>query len=203
MTSSKLEPSEMHGPPKELFELALALDEADLSIEKCLSIMQNTQADFQNQQQDAFLKIYLAISKLQAFIGKNYAALNTRPLFRLLTEWHDTFNGSQAKSTNIAKPGLKKGGKPILADKNHVRAILVAAVKIQMNNGLKAGKAEEKVFRDTGVKQTTLRNWRSYMNRKKGPPATVKALALSFEDDTDSPNQYEALIQLYRENKIV
>jgi len=203
MTSSKLEPSEMHGPPKELFELALALDEADLSIEKCLSIMQNTQADFQNQQQDAFLKIYLAISKLQAFIGKNYAALNTRPLFRLLTEWHDTFNGSQAKSTNIAKPGLKKGGKPILADKNHVRAILVAAVKIQMNNGLKAGKAEEKVFRDTGVKQTTLRNWRSYMNRKKGPHATVKALALSFEDDTDSPNQYEALIQLYRENKIV
>jgi len=193
----------MHGPPKELFELALALDEADLSIEKCLSIMQNTQADFQNQQQDAFLKIYLAISKLQAFIGKNYAALNTRPLFRLLTEWHDTFNGSQAKSTNIAKPGLKKGGKPILADKNHVRAILVAAVKIQMNNGLKAGKAEEKVFRDTGVKQTTLRNWRSYMNRKKGPHATVKALALSFEDDTDSPNQYEALIQLYRENKIV
>jgi len=193
----------MHGPPKELFELALALDEADLSIEKCLSIMQNTQADFQNQQQDAFLKIYLAISKLQAFIGKNYAALNTRPLFRLLTEWHDTFNGSQAKSTNIAKTGLKKGGKPILADKNHVRAILVAAVEIQMNNGLKAGKAEEKVFRDTGLKQTTFRNWRSYMNRKKGPPATVKALALSFEDDTDSPNQYEALIQLYRENKIV
>ena len=64
-------------------------------------------------------------------------------------------------------------------------------------------KAEEKVFRDTGVNQTTLRNWRSYMNREKGPPAIVKELALSFEDETGSPNQYEALIQLYRENKIV
>ena len=50
MKSSEFEQSKMSGPPKELFELERALDEADVSIEKCLSIMQNPKADFQKPQ---------------------------------------------------------------------------------------------------------------------------------------------------------
>ena len=65
MTSSKLEQSEMYGPSKELFELALALDEADLSISTCLSMMQNSKADSAEQQQDAFLKIFEVIANAQ------------------------------------------------------------------------------------------------------------------------------------------
>jgi hypothetical protein len=73
MTSSKLEQSAMCGPPKELFELALALDEADSSISKCLSIMQNSEADSTEQQQDAFLKIFEVIADAQ-----NYLCAQTR-----------------------------------------------------------------------------------------------------------------------------
>lgn len=44
----------MDGLPKELFGLARALSEADVSIEKCLSMMRNPKADFQKPQQEAF-----------------------------------------------------------------------------------------------------------------------------------------------------
>lgn len=152
MTSSKLEQSEIYGPPKELFELALALDEADPSISKCLSIMQNSKADSTEQQQDAFLKIFEVIANAQNYLSATNEYLNTKPLKLLLREWADINEGAKPKFTNIKSKKAKQGGRPILVEVNHARALLVAAVKIKINQGLKVGEAGKQVSSDTGVK---------------------------------------------------
>ena len=181
MTSSKLEQSDMYGPPKELFELALALDEADLSISKCLSIMQNSKADPAEQQQDAFLKIFKVIANAQNYLCSTNEYLNTRPLKLLLREWADINEGAKPKFTNIKSKKAKQGGRPILVEANHARALLVAAVKLKINQGLKVGEAEKQVSSDTGVKPNTLRAWRSDFGRKDGPPKSITELANRLE----------------------
>jgi len=203
MTSSKLEPSEMHGPPKELFELALALDEADLSIEKCLSIMQNPKADSAKEQQDAFLKIFEVIASARNFLCAANENLNTRPLSRLLREWFEASHGAKPKFTNIKSKKAKKGGRPILVEMNHARALLVAAVKIKINQGLKVGAAEKLVSTDTGIKPSTLRAWRSDFGRKDGPPKDITELANRLEKYGNPTQQYENLINQFNANKIV
>lgn len=84
--------------------------------------------------------------------------LNTRPLSRLLSEWHDTHQGAKPKFTKIKSKKLGEEGRPVLAEINHTRALLVAAVKIEIKEGLKVGEAEKKVANDTGIKPSTLRN---------------------------------------------
>ena len=203
MTSSKLEQSEMYGPPKELFELALALDQADLSISKCLSIMQNSKADSAEQQQDAFLKIFKVIANAQNYLCATNEHLNTRPLKLLLREWADIHEGAKPKFTNIKSKKAKQGGRPTLVEVNHARALLVAAVKIKINQGLKVGEAEKQVSNDTGIKPNTLRVWRSNFGRKDGPPKDITELANRLEKDGNPTQQYENLINQFNSNKIV
>ena len=203
MTSSKLEQSEIYGPPKELFELALALDEADSSISKCLSIMQNSKADSTEQQQDAFLKIFEVIANAQNYLSTTNEYLNTKPLKLLLREWADINEGAKPKFTNIKSKKAKQGGRPILVEVNHARALLVAAVKIKINQGLKVGEAEKQVSSDTGVKANTLRAWRSNFGRKDGPPKDITELANRLEKYGNPTQQYENLINQFNSNKIV
>ena len=203
MTSSKLEQSEIYGPPKELFELALALDEADSSISKCLSIMQNSKADSTEQQQDAFLKIFEVIANAQNYLSATNEYLNTKPLKLLLREWADINEGAKPKFTNIKSKKAKQGGRPILVEVNHARALLVAAVKIKINQGLKVGEAEKHVSSDTGVKANTLRAWRSNFGRKDGPPKDITELANRLEKYGNPTQQYENLINQFNSNKIV
>jgi len=203
MTSSKLEQSEIYGPPKELFELALALDEADSSISKCLSIMQNSKADSTEQQQDAFLKIFEVIANAQNYLSATNEYLNTKPLKLLLREWADINEGAKPKFTNIKSKKAKQGGRPILVEVNHARALLVAAVKIKINQGLKVGEAEKQVSSDTGVKANTLRAWRSNFGRKDGPPKDITELANRLEKYGNPTQQYENLINQFNSNKIV
>ena len=129
--------------------------------------------------------------------------LNTRPLSRLLSEWHDTHQGAKPKFTNIKSKKLGEGGRPVLAERNHTRALLVAAVKIKIKQGLKVGEAEKKVANDTGIKPSTLRNWRSDFNRKDGPPKDVRALVNNFEKAESSTQQYENLITQFNLKKIM
>ena len=203
MTSSELERSEMYGPPKEVFELALALDEAGLSIEKCLSIMQNPKADSAKEQQDAFLKIFEVIASARNYFYVTNENLNTRPLTRLLNEWHDTHQGAKPKFTNIKSKKLDDGGRPKLVEANHARALLVAAVKIKIKEGLKVSEAEKLVSDDTGIKPSTLRSWRSHFNRKDGPPEHIRELVNSFEKNVNLTHEYENLINQFNLNKIV
>ena len=203
MKSSKVEQSNKYGPPKELFELALALDEADLSISKCLSIMQNSKADPAEQQQDAFLKIFEVIANAQNYLCATNEYLNTRPLKLLLREWADINEGAKPKFTNIKSKKAKQGGRPILVEMNHARALLVAAVKIKINQGLKVGEAEKQVSTDTGIKPSTLRAWRSDFGRKDGPPKDITELANRLEKYGNPTQQYENLINQFNANKIV
>lgn len=203
MTSSKLEQSEIYGPPKELFELALALDKADSSISKCLSIMQNSKADSTEQQQDAFLKIFDVIANAQNYLSATNEYLNTKPLKLLLREWADINEGAKPKFTNIKSKKAKQGGRPILVEVNHARALLVAAVKIKINQGLKVGEAEKQVSSDTGVKANTLRAWRSNFGRKDGPPKDITELTNRLEKYGNPTQQYENLINQFNSNKIV
>ena len=203
MTSSELERSEMYGPPKEVFELALALAEADLSIEKCLSIMQNPKTDSAKEQQDAFLKIFEVIASARNYFYVTNENLNTRPLTRLLNEWHDTHQGAKPKFTNIKSKKLDDGGRPKLVEANHARALLVAAVKIKIKEGLKVGEAEKLVSEDAGIKPSTLRSWRSHFNRKDGPPEHIRELVNSLEKNVNLTHEYENLINQFNLNKIV
>ena len=203
MKSSMTENQEIYGPPIELFVLARALDEADISIEKCLSIMQNTKADFQKPQQDAFVKIFDVIAGVRNYLYVTNDSLNTRPLSRLLDEWHDTFQGAKPKFTNIKSNNLKKGGSPILTEKNHTRALLVAAVKIKIKQGAGVSQAEKQVAKETGVKPSTLREWRSDFNRKDGPPKAVRALVNGFEKAENLNQQYANLISQFNLRKKV
>ena len=203
MTSSKLEQSAMYGPPKELFELALALDEADLSISKCLSIMQNSKADPAEQQQDAFLKIFEVIANAQNYLCATNEYLNTRPLKLLLREWAYINEGAKPKFTNIKSKKAKQGGRPILVEMNHARALLVAAVKIKINQGFKVGEAEKQVSNDTGIKPNKLRAWRSDFGRKDGPPKDITELANRLEKYGNPTQQYENLINQFNSSKIV
>ena len=203
MTSSEFDQPEIYGPPKELFELAITLSAADEAIEKCLSIMQNPKADFQKAQQEAFIKIFEVIASTRNYFYVTNENLNTRPLTRLLNEWHDTHQGAKPKFTNVKSKKLDDGGRPKLVEANHARALLVAAVKIKIKEGLKVGEAEKLVSDDTGIKPSTLRSWRSHFNRKDGPPEHIRKLVNSFEKNVNLTHEYENLINQFNLNKIV
>ena len=165
--------------------------------------MQNPKVDFQQAQQEAFVRIFEVIASARNYFYITNENLNTRSLTRLLHEWHDTHQGAKPKFTNIKSKKLEDGGRPILAETNHARALLVAAVQIKIKESLKVSEAEKLVSDDTGIKQSTLRNWRSHFNRKDGPPEHVRELVNSFEKNVNLTYEYENLISQFNLNKIV
>ena len=161
----------------------------------------NSKADSTEQQQDAFLKMFEVIANAQNYLHATNEHLNTRPLKLLLREWADINEGAKPKFTNIKSKKAKQGGRPKLVEVNHVRALLVAAVKIKINQGLKVGEAEKQVSNDTGIKPNKLRAWRSDFGRKDGPPKDITELANRLEKYGNPTQQYENLINQFNSSK--
>ena len=197
MTSSK------HNSPS-ITELRDALEQCNAVIEEGIELHRSTSYKFDLQKHEAFQAAYDSITAVKKYIDNLDKNINTQPLFRILEEWRNNYEGATNVLLGHSKPNLEVGGKPKVSSANEYNALLVAAINVLQSMDFKLNAAIEKVAHDTKLKEKDLRNLRTRFSRKDGAKNEFKNLAHRLSkapDKYEKDMYYQTLVKQFQQLK--
>ena len=176
------------------------LSKSNESIEKALQLYHSGGEDFITQKHEAFQEAFQAVASVKNYIDSLDENINTMPLFRILEEWRNTFEGADNVILGHRKPNEQKGGRPKIASANEYNALLIAAIIVLQNSGMKLNDALARVSLDVSINLQELRNIRTRFSRKNRTDKTYSDSALRLSKVTEAGDEetyYKNLIQQY------
>jgi len=194
----------MKSPNDNLSSIRKLRDELNRSngvIEKALQLYQSGAEDFLTQRHEAFQEAFQAVASVKNYIDSLDEDINTMPLFRILEEWRNTFEGADNVILGHSKPNEQKGGRPKIASANEYNALLIAAIIVLQNSGMKLNDALERVSFDVSINLQELRNIRTRFSRKNRTDKKYSDSARRLSKVTEPGNKethYKNLIKQYQ-----
>ena len=198
----------MKSPNDNLSSIRKLRDELNRSngvIEKALQLYQSGAEDFLTQRHEAFQEAFQAVASVKNYIDSLDEDINTMPLFRILEEWRNTFEGADNVILGHSKPNEQKGGRPKIASANEYNALLIAAIIVLQNSGMKLNDALARVSFDVSINLQELRNIRTRFSRKNRTDKKYSDSAHRLSKVTeagDKETHYQNLIKQYQLIKI-
>ncbi|MDA9052653.1 hypothetical protein N9H65_00895 [Planktomarina temperata] len=198
----------MKSPNDNLSSIRKLRDELNRSngvIEKALQLYQSGAEDFLTQRHEAFQEAFQAVVSVKNYIDSLDEDINTMPLFRILEEWRNTFEGADNVILGHSKPNEQKGGRPKIASANEYNALLIAAIIVLQNSGMKLNDALARVSFDVSINLQELRNIRTRFSRKNRTDKKYSDSAHRLSKVTeagDKETHYQNLIKQYQLIKI-
>ena len=177
------------------------LSKSNESIEKALQLYHSGAADFITKKHEAFQEAFKAVASVKNYIDSLDEDINTMPLFRILEEWRNTFEGADNVILGHSKPNEQKGGRPKIASANEYNALLIAAIIVLQNSGMKLNDALERVSFDVSINLQELRNIRTRFSRKNRTDKKYSDSARRLSKVTEPGNKethYKNLIKQYQ-----
>jgi hypothetical protein len=177
------------------------LNKSNDVIEKGLRLYQSGAEDFITQKHEAFQEAFQAIASVKNYIDSLNENINTMPLFRILEEWRNTFEGADNVILGHSKPNEQKGGRPKIASANEYNALLIAAIIVLQNSGMKLNDALERVSFDVSINLQELRNIRTRFSRKNRTDKKYSDSARRLSKVTEAGDEetyYQNLITQYQ-----
>lgn len=170
-------------------------------IEKALQLYYSGAEDFITQKHEAFQEAFQAIASVKNYIDSLDENINTMPLFRILEEWRNTFEGADNVILGHSKPNEQKGGRPKIASANEYNALLIAAIIVLQKSGMKLNYALERVSIDARISLQELRNIRTRFSRRDRTDEKYSDSAHRLSKVTEpgmEETHYQILIQQYQ-----
>ena len=184
-----------------LYLLRQSLDSADPVIEQCLKAHKDKSEVYDDLKHSAFQKINSVLTALKGLTDTIEPELNTRPIYRLLEEFRNNFEGAENVLTSHKDPRLQEGGKPVLANSNELASLIFVAVEIQIFLGVKPTVAEKTVAEDSGMTHDKVQRTRKRFRRKNGVQNRFIQMADKFIADaknSDTELFYKSIIHIYQ-----
>ena len=188
--------------PTSIEKLRSALDESNEVIEKGLRLHRAGSEDFATQKHEVVKEAFQAVVSVKNYIDSLGENINTMPLFRILEEWRNTFEGADDVILGHSNPDLLNGGRPKIAFTNEYNTLLIAAIAVLQSIDMELNNALKRVSHDANISMKELRNIRTRFSRKDRADNKYSDLArrLSQVPDTDeSEVYYKTLIKKYHD----
>jgi hypothetical protein len=184
-----------------LLSLRHTLDTADQVIEGCIKAHHDKSETYDELKHSAFDELTAVIIALKGLADTIEPQLNTRPIFRLIEEFRNSYAGAGNVLIGHKNPRLKASGNPVLADSNEIASLIFIAVEIQIFLGLTPTVAEKKVAKDSGMKHDKVQRTRKRFRRQDGAQKEFILMADRLIDEaksSDTERSYNAIISQYQ-----
>ena len=202
-------------PKTSLESLEAALKATDVVFEKTLKLQKDKKPEFDDVKLEAFNQANGLLAAIKRLLDETHPHLETRPLFRLMEEFRNTYSGASNVLIGHKNPNVNLGGKPSLNQSNEMNTLVIAMTEYCRAWGLKLKEAVTTVANDTGLQETQVRALRSRFNRGAGPAGAIRDLAErqskiaalraieERSENNDSFGQhYQALLSMYLKLRI-
>lgn len=202
-------------PKTSLEALEAALRATDVLFEKTLKLHKDKKPEFDDVKLEAFNQANGLLAAIKRLLDETHPHLETRPLFRLMEEFRNTYSGASNVLIGHKNPNVSLGGKPSLSQSNEMNTLVIAMTEYCRAWGLKLKEAVTIVANDTGLQETQVRALRSRFNRGAGPAGAIRDLAErqsklaalraieERSENNDSLGQYyQALLSMYLKLRI-